>query len=61
MLCKLRTDLNCVQYYLKKFDPVESDTMVKMRELLGDTEVDSIIVENSLNNSDFSGSSLFDI
>lgn len=61
MLCKLRTDLNCVQYYLKKFDPVESDTMVKMRELLGDTEVDSIIVENSLDNTDFSGSSLFDI
>lgn len=61
MLCKLRTDLQCSQYSLTKFDFQESDTMIKMRELLGDQEVNDIIVENSLDNSDFSGSDMFNI
>lgn len=48
MLCKLRPDLPTGQYALIPFNPEESSQVLLMRELLGDAEVNAIIIENSL-------------
>lgn len=48
MLCKLRQDLPCSQYELVKFNQEEYANMARMREILGDEEVNNIIVENNL-------------
>lgn len=54
MLCKLRPDLPIHSYSLHKFDPKESETMLQMRELLGDTEMEAIIKEHKVEEVDFS-------